>query len=69
MAGGDPLNQNRPDGADREERLLRITGAIADGVSVDWEAEMKQSPDLRGVLQRLALVERIRNAARASDQG
>jgi hypothetical protein len=48
---------------DREERLLRITAAICDGTPVDWAAELERSPDLRVVLRRLALIERIRNAA------
>ena len=65
MVGGDSLSAPPPN--DREERLLRITGAIADGAPVDWNAEMERSPDLRGVLQRLALLERIRNAARTRE--
>lgn len=66
MVGGDSLNSPPPD--DREERLLRITGAIADGDSVDWEAESERSPDLRGILRRLALIERIRKAARTNQE-
>lgn len=55
---------DRPDRSDREERLIRITNAICDGITIDWKAERERSPDLRPLLGRLELVERIRRAAR-----
>ncbi len=48
----------------REEKILKLAEAIADGASIDWEAAGVSDPDLNEAIRTLRIVERVVSAHR-----
>jgi len=54
--------------ADEEAVLLRLARAVADGIPVDWQAELVSHPALASHLDRLRSLEALAAAHRGASE-